>query len=376
MAWSRIPAVGAGKNPGPSTLQLAGQGLLGWPAVTRPLVAAAELGLGLGVDLIGGRTHALVDTLRSRGLGAPKLVANIHALTVNHKSAAHLEKLLHSLDGLEISSCSVLDNASGQDEVNKLMSLKCEFPDVSFTFSDRNHGFGGGVNQLVASLLEHSPQDVRETDYFWILNPDVVVTKRAFETLREAANQREADIFSPVITTGGAGNSWYAGGDLDLMRGRISFWDRPAAVCGMVSCSFVTGAAMLVNVGAFTALGGFKEELFLYWEDAELCIRAQTHGYRTGVHAGAEVWHHVGGSSGERRGSDKSPVFFYYFTRNRLWVCGPASSRVRLAVGMGARHTLRPLLWAARQRSRPLRKVWAVFAGTFAGLRDVPAPLP
>lgn len=59
---------------------------------------------------------------------------------------------------------------------------------------------------------------------------------------------------------------------------------------------WVSGAYMLVRRDAFELVGGMDQRFFLYWEDADLCRRLHTAGWRIAYYPGATVIH-VGGRS-------------------------------------------------------------------------------
>jgi N-acetylglucosaminyl-diphospho-decaprenol L-rhamnosyltransferase len=60
---------------------------------------------------------------------------------------------------------------------------------------------------------------------------------------------------------------------------------------------WVKGACMLIRRSAFEAVGGFDEEFWMYWEDADLCRRLVDAGWRVHLEPTAVV-HHTGGASG------------------------------------------------------------------------------
>jgi N-acetylglucosaminyl-diphospho-decaprenol L-rhamnosyltransferase len=60
---------------------------------------------------------------------------------------------------------------------------------------------------------------------------------------------------------------------------------------------WVAGACMLIRRSAFEAVGGFDEEYWMYWEDADLCRRLADAGWGVQLEPSAIV-HHAGGASG------------------------------------------------------------------------------
>src|SRR5262249_1226159 len=61
------------------------------------------------------------------------------------------------------------------------------------------------------------------------------------------------------------------------------------------------GAALLVRSEAFTAVRGFDEDFFLYFEEADFCYRVQRAGWQGVSHPAARVVHLQGSSSGSAR---------------------------------------------------------------------------
>jgi hypothetical protein len=59
----------------------------------------------------------------------------------------------------------------------------------------------------------------------------------------------------------------------------------------------VMGAFLLIRRALFDALGGFDQRFFLYYEDADICLRARQAGWEVVHFAGAGVRHAGGGST-------------------------------------------------------------------------------
>jgi GT2 family glycosyltransferase len=61
--------------------------------------------------------------------------------------------------------------------------------------------------------------------------------------------------------------------------------------------SWITGASMLLNVEALKEVGVFDTGYFMYWEDADLCMRLRRCGFKMAVASDAIVIHAAGTSS-------------------------------------------------------------------------------
>jgi GT2 family glycosyltransferase len=56
--------------------------------------------------------------------------------------------------------------------------------------------------------------------------------------------------------------------------------------------AWVSGAAMVLERAAFDAVGGFDEQLFLYKEDEDLCLRLREAGGRIVYEPAVRILHH------------------------------------------------------------------------------------
>lgn len=113
-------------------------------------------------------------------------------------------------------------------------------------------------------------------------------------------------------------------------------------------------------------LDGFREDLFLYWEDADLSLRAAGQGKRLGLVGNAVIWHAEGGSGED---SGHSVAFHYYMQRNRILVLRPVVGLRRLVAGSGSRTVLRGLVRALQEPSGRGRKFAYSLIGLYDGIR-------
>ena len=201
---------------------------------------------------------------------------DIHVVIVNYRSAAYTTKCVESLVEEPISSITIVDNDSGDMDRTQIEDIVREVPNARAIFQSHNSGFGAGANRGVESL-----EGASEHDLVWILNPDTLVSRGAARTLAENA-KRGSRIVSPQITTGSAGDRvWFAGGDVDPARGHVSHWGYGQEVREtdrIFECTFITGAAPMMTIETWRELGGFREDLFLYWEDVDMSLRAKRRG--------------------------------------------------------------------------------------------------
>lgn len=287
---------------------------------------------------------------------------------VNFRSVRHTAALLGSLENEPVDQIVVLDNASGNGEWSGLVRLVERVPQAYAVRSPTNLGFGGGANEAVAHL---APSD---SDYVWLLNPDIRVNPGAAGRLRDCLAAGGVDIASPLIVSGDAQDQvWFAGGEVDLRRGATDHPGYGGPVgnrSGVVSTGFVSGAAPMMTGRAWRMLGGYRDEFFLYWEDADLSLRARKMGLEIAVDFDSTVWHEEGGSGD---GEGRSQAYYFYMQRNRARVMKEAGrSNWDLLSGRGGLETLRLLARSVREPESRAPKLRAGLRGLRAGLRWQP----
>ena len=266
---------------------------------------------------------------------------------VNYRAYEHLANCLDSLTpfGVQV-DVVVVDH---QTDAGSLQPLSARFPRVRFIPESGNPGFAAGVNR-----------GVRETasEYVLLLNPDCIVSgdprplaswladhPRAAvcgAIVREADGSIQASARRfPGITTGLAGRtSW-------LTR----VWPRnPLTTRNLVGrlptapveVDWVSGACMMVRRDAFSAIGGMDEQFFLYWEDADFCMRLRQAGWLTYYSPAMSVTHLTGRSSQHAREASlvafHESAYRYYRKHGVRWLAPLAfvalRSRLRLRLAM------------------------------------------
>lgn len=229
-------------------------------------------------------------------------VGDVTAIIVSHNSGTVLHKCLASLND-ECVKIIVVDNASSDDSVDVGMHFGAQIARNS-----RNEGFGRAMNRGM---------QLAETPFLLLVNPDITFEPGAIKSLLEAAHlYPNAAILAPRF--------------LD-QNGKVSFANRsilspylkneegvkwtPEGDC----CTpFLLGACWLAHRDILLALGGFDPEIFLFFEDDDLCRRAIEAGYSL-VHVhGAVAQHEAGTSSAQAPGRIYKAR--YHLAWSRLYV--------------------------------------------------------
>jgi hypothetical protein len=192
-----------------------------------------------------------------------------------------------------------------------------EYPDLRFRRLETNTGFAQGNNEAF------SLADPSESDYTFLINTDAVASPDTIALLAGFLD-RNADVgiaAAPIFYSGDPCKVWSAGGR--FFRLRVLFdqrfnTKREELPTLPMECDFASGCALMVRTGLYHRLGGLHPGYFMYWEDAEFCLRARKQGYRVFLVPRADVLHHVASCSG----GSNSPVAIYYPFRNRFIIAG------------------------------------------------------
>jgi N-acetylglucosaminyl-diphospho-decaprenol L-rhamnosyltransferase len=230
---------------------------------------------------------------------------------VNYGTRSYVERCLATVAAdVERSSLdyeiNLLDNASGEN----LEDLARRFRACRAFAAPRNLGFGGGHNLLVTKT---------KAPYLLILNPDVefILPDTAKRLLAAVTICDGVKAAGPKLLTAAGNAQPYDHGRLRGLRAQIalrgghSYW-RETDVRQEVA--WVSGAVLLIERAAFAALGGFDENLFLYKEDEDLCLRLRRAGGHVIYEPAAVVRHQ--GSVVANRQEALARSSSYYFAKH------------------------------------------------------------
>lgn len=239
-------------------------------------------------------------------------------VVVNYHSSDFVRQCVRNVDGSWCGQVIFVDNSTSEDEARALSEITVPVP-TSTIVEITNVGFGTAANHGIDAALAENPDDP-----VWLVNPDMTFEASTPRSLLDRLSLGVDDLISPAIVTGESTDLrvWFAGGTADLRTGQVvhddylgSYSDTPLELPRPTT--FMCGAAPVFTPVAWAHLGGFRDDLFLYWEDVELSLRAQDLGLTMTIVGGSPVWHAVGGTGD---GDGQSELFYYYSARNRVRV--------------------------------------------------------
>ena len=184
-------------------------------------------------------------------------------------------------------------------------------PDVTLIHNKRNLGFAEGNNVGIRYALK------KESDAILLLNNDTEVEPDCIEKFVTFSKDH------PNAVLGGKLIQFHDRQHLDHIGG---MWNEEEAQFDLIGanapieqytstieCHYVCGAALFASAEIFEEVGLLEPDYFLYWEEADFCMRAHEEGYHVLYCPEALIYHKVSASmvGGKPHGQ-------YYWWRNRL----------------------------------------------------------
>ncbi len=229
-------------------------------------------------------------------------------IVLNYNNPLDTIECLKSLNQITYEDYHIIlvDNHSTDDSVVKIRE---RFPSVEMIQASINGGYAYGNNLAIKRALE------QEYEYVCILNNDVLVEPDFLTILMDYAEHHpEAGVIGPRICE--YENSSLiesAGSNVNLNYGKVTrlyHKENEEVVKGKeISCDYIGGACMLVNLDAVEKVGVIPEDYFLFYEENEWCLNIESAGYTIICVASAKVIHK--GSASINKVSGLSEYFMY-----------------------------------------------------------------
>lgn len=235
----------------------------------------------------------------------------VFVVVLNWNGKQFLKRCLNSL--LESSyraQIIVVDNGSSDGSIEFIEKY---FPKITLLKNKKNLGWTGGNNVGVRYAIK------KNADAILILNNDTHVAKNAIQLLvNKLFSDKKIGIVGPKIYFDKQGDKKiisFAGGFFTKNRyfgmHRGSNEVDKGQYSSDESSEFITGAAIMIKRDVFKKIGLFDDDYFIYYDEADFCMRARQEGYIIEFVSQAHVFHAFSGTI-----SLGSPFQHYYTTRN------------------------------------------------------------
>ena len=180
---------------------------------------------------------------------------NLSIIIVTIKSAQVIHQCIKSINNNNV-PIIVVENSS---DSNFTQALERKYKNIKCILSNENLGMGSGNNIGIKAA---------QTDYVFIINPDVVLDNSALNELLIASKSLpDFSILSPVSSNKNVSNYGYFNSKKNNFENQKPF-----------KVDWVDGCTMLLNKKKLNNEACFDENFFMYLESTDLCIRATNNG--------------------------------------------------------------------------------------------------
>ncbi len=184
---------------------------------------------------------------------------------------------------------------------------------LRFRRNEENAGFAAGNNTGFRMSLED------KAEFTFFLNNDAEVLPETVHNLAKYLSENvRAGITAPAIYwASDPERLWGAGGKFVKWKMRFEQVDISGKEYGPdegVKVDFVSGCALMIRTDLFSRVDGFREDFFMYYEDADLCRKVLEQDYSVEVLPSETVLHSVASGSG----GELSRIAVYFSERNRI----------------------------------------------------------
>lgn len=297
------------------------------------------------------------------------MTGGIWVVIVNYRTADLAIDCLHSIAG-QISELPelhavVVDNASGDGSVEKLektIDRENWHGWASVLSQNRNGGFASGNNAGIRKAL----RSTSHVDYVMLLNPDTIVHMGAIRALFDRMKSHKHIGIAGSLLENANGTVDCSAHNAHSPLGELVSGARLGILSRMLQryavsqpmretaheCDWVSGASLIVRREVFEEIGLLDEGYFLYFEEADFCLRTQNAGWKIWFVPESRVVHLEGASTGIQNVKRRRPQY-WYDSRRRYFVKHFGVFGLILA----------DLLWVAGRTFLALRRVLRLDSG-------------
>lgn len=205
-------------------------------------------------------------------------------------NSSHIIK--NSLDNLDCNKHKIIvvDNAS-RDNTAEL--VRTNYPQIQLIEIAKNGGYGRGNNAALNQL---------QSEFVLVLNPDALISEDDIKkVLQVMKSDEKIAIAGPLLLEGNTISAETiafekAKIEKDFTTIKHTYYQK---IGNNYGSRFISGACLFLRTAVFKKLGFFDENIFLFFEDDEICFRARKNGYKNLLVTNAVVCH-IGGASSKK----------------------------------------------------------------------------
>ncbi|KEY91467.1 glycosyl transferase [Candidatus Photodesmus blepharus] len=200
---------------------------------------------------------------------------------VNHNH----DKIIYSNETLKnLASIHTVFIKSNTVATSELINY-CEDSGIHLLQGKKRQGFGTNNNEVFTHI--NSKFKIKKSDYFLVLNPDIQIqlneiNKLLDVTIKMKNNVSTINLFKdPTFTTHENSIRRYPK-PLTPIKSifglkRNDFYNKSKITTPKI-VDWASGSFLLFNISCYQKLGGFDENYFMYFEDVDICTRANRIG--------------------------------------------------------------------------------------------------
>ena len=234
---------------------------------------------------------------------------------------------------------SIVNHRNDDDIRDQLVSFKDQYEEIvsrgheltiALTHNLPNHDISLNEKKFVTPIINKVPRSfgenhnkafkLEDSDVFVVCNPDVLHLTGSLADLCEQSFQN-GNLVSPYLVEKNGepfspGRKVPSITELFTRFYNLFIFSRANSSSGfdVFKPDWIPGVFMVMPSQIFRDLQGFDENIFMYYEDADLCRRLVLRGFSIATSEHMILFHKVG------RGSKKSPRLFFYHALSALRV--------------------------------------------------------
>ncbi len=209
-------------------------------------------------------------------------------IIVHYQNISDTKNVLYSISNPNLLDVIIINNSKMRLELNISKNLK-------IINSNKNLGYGAGINFGIQN------NNISKYKYLVFANNNIRFEKNFFNRL--LSQNKKIDLASPVIINPDK-SIWFDGGEID--KHRFSAGHKKNMT------DYVPGTVMIVNPKVIIKTGMFDTRFFMYYEDADLCLRAKKLGFNIEILKNFFVIHD------SKKNIKQNNFMNFHLARNRL----------------------------------------------------------